>query len=251
MKIGISRAMPANESVTEMLASARRHGFDGVQLKQGQYAAHLSAPESFRKEHGDLAALAGGGLVAYPGGDVSVWVEKLSPIVGFAAAVDAGHVCICTSVARGGDAYERVAKTLNGIGGEATKRGVSISLHNHVGGVFENADDFEAFAGRFDPACAGFTIDTGHTAKAGIADAGVLVRRYKALLRNVHLKDMDAAGNFCPLGRGGVDLGCVLQALRDVAYDGWLVVDEETHGVPTDEAFGIAAAYLRKGGLLA
>ena len=111
-------------------------------------------------------------------------------------------------MARGGDAYDRVARVLNGIGDRAQRRGVSVSLHNHVGGVFENADDFEAMAGRFDGAKAGFTVDTGHTAKAGIDDAGELIRRYRALLRNVHLKDMDAKGNFCPLGRGGVDLRC-------------------------------------------
>jgi sugar phosphate isomerase/epimerase len=250
MKIGISRAMPATESVTEMLASANKHGFQGVQLKQGQYAAHLEAPGGFRKEHGDWAALSCGGLVAYPGGDASVWPEKLKPIVTFASAVQAGHVCVCTTVARGEGAHARVARTLNAIGADAARQGVSVSLHNHLGGLFENEGDFEILAGMFDVASAGFTIDTGHTAKAGIADAGALVRRYARLLRNVHLKDMDAQGHFCPLGRGGVDLHCVLKALRDVAYDGWLVVDEETHGMPTEEAFSIAAAYLRNKGLL-
>jgi inosose dehydratase len=242
--------MPANESVTEMLAGARRHGFDGVQLKQGQYAAHVNAPDGFGKEHGSLAALCCGGLVAYPGGDVAAWAEKLAPIVKFAAAVEAGHVCICTTVKRDEGAYDSVAKTLNGIGGDAAAQGVSISLHNHVGGVFENEDDFGALANRLGGSKAGFTLDTGHTAKAGIADAGALVRRHQSLLRNVHLKDLDTEGHFCPLGRGGVDLDGVLKALRDVGYDGWLVVDEETHGLPTDEAFGVAAAYLRKRGLL-
>jgi inosose dehydratase len=242
--------MPATESVTAMLALARQHGFQGVQLKQGQYAAHLGVPSDFRKEHGELAALSRGGLVAYPGGDTSAWAEKLKPIVAFAATVDAGHVCACTMVARGEGAHARVATTLNAIGADAARQGVSISLHNHLGGLFESEGDFEILAGAFDTKAIGFTIDTGHTAKAGIRDAGALVRRYARLLRNVHLKDMDAQGHFCPLGRGGVDLRGVLKALRDVGYDGWLIVDEETHGMPTDEAFGVAAAYLRKEGLL-
>jgi inosose dehydratase len=250
MRIGISRAMPATESVTEMLATARKHGFQGVQLKQGQYAAHLNAPNNFRKEHGERSSLSCGGLVAYPGGDVAVWPEKLKPIMAFAAAVKAGHVCVCTMVARGEGAHGRVAKMLNTIGADAAKQGVSISLHNHLGGLFENESDFEILAGVFDASAAGFTIDTGHTAKVGIKDAGTLVRRYAPLLRNVHLKDMDAQGNFCPLGRGGVDLRCVLKALHDIKYGGWLVVDEETHGMPTDEAFAVAAAYLRKEGLI-
>ena len=68
----------------------------------------------------------------------------------------------------------------------------------------------------------------------------------------MHLKDLDAgvrdrgldfwpavaAGVFCPLGEGVVDLAAVLGALRDAGYDGYATIEQDRvpgAGSPLDD----------------
>jgi sugar phosphate isomerase/epimerase len=253
MRIGISRPTGPGEDLGDILAAARRHGFEGVQLKQNQYEAYTSSAEGFRDAYGELAALVRGGLIAYPGGDPAGWASKVEPAISFAAALGAGHVCICANTDASDVSAARikaVADVLAGIGRDAQSRGVVISLHNHAGTLFESEEDLARLFDLLDPGLCGLTLDTGHTAKAGIEDAAGLVERFGGHLVNVHLKDLSAEGRFCPVGTGTVDLGSVLDAVASVGYEGWLIVDEESRDLPTDEAFRISRGYLEDRGLM-
>ena len=59
----------------------------------------------------------------------------------------------------------------------------------------------------------------------------------------MHIKDLDAAGAFVPLGQGVLDVGGVLQVLRDTDFDGWITV--ETDGWDGDPASGARASRAR------
>ena len=102
-------------------------------------------------------------------------------------------------------------------------------------------DDFEVFfsAARH----VGLTVDTAHLAKSGITDIAGLIRDFGGVIDNVHAKDY-AQGEWRILGRGTLDFDGILEALRDVHYDGWLCVDEES---PASLAEGLRASrdYLR------
>lgn len=244
MKIGISRPS-FGDTTLAILKAAEKYGFEGLQWKGNQYGPYLADPEGFKNKFGELARLVSGGLINYPDGNkLDSWPETVKPVLGFAAAVGADHVCLCAGIGRD-YSYRQVADMLKQLGQHGVEKGVKVSLHNHAGSRFEFEQDFDQLVPLLDTSVCGITLDTGHTAKAGIKDASGLVRKWKDALLNVHLKDMDDDGEFCLLGTGTVTLKPVLDCLKEVGYDRWLIIDEETKGTDLDTGFSAAAEFLK------
>lgn len=231
-----------------MLQCAAQMGFEGVQLKPSQYGG-LSSTE-FRAAFGEQSALVCGGLIVYANSDISGWRSQLEPILEFAAEVRAGHVCICGGVARGDvEARQReAAQTLGQIGELAAASGLKISLHNHADSLFETRADLDAMMKYLAPQLCGITLDTAHLAKAGMENIAALIRHFGPRIVNLHLKDIDSAGQFCPLGMGALDLDAALLALGEIEYDQWLIVDEESRDYEIKSAFEISRDFLHKRG---
>ena len=247
MKIGVSRPTETLAQTRRMLDLAARHGFEGVQLKPPQYRG-LSAAQ-FRETYAENSALVRGGLIFYVGAEIESWRAHLEPVLSFAAAVGAGHVCVCGAVGRQANGAKRqreAARALNEIGRIGAGLGLQISLHNHADSLFETAEDLDFTLGHLEPELCGLTLDTAHFAKAGIADIAALVRRFGPRIVNLHLKDMDAGGRFCPLGTGTLALDEVVSALAEIRYDQWLIVDDESLDFEVEDAFGISRDFLRK-----
>jgi inosose dehydratase len=88
------------------------------------------------------------------------------------------------------------------------------------------------------------TIDTGHAALGGV-DALSLIRAHPQRVAHVHCKDIrskvfrkakaeDASflrgvldGMFTVPGDGDLDFGKVMQALGEIGYSGWIIVEAE------------------------
>lgn len=249
MRTGISRPTKGLVEAREMLALARRHGFEGVQFKPNQYTGLEGGltRAAFDQAYGPLGLLARGGLIIYCPGNLELWKPRILPILDFAKAVGADQICVCASVRRpesGPAPHSGAAEILMEIGKLAQSGGLRLSLHNHAGSIFESREDILRMAELLDPAYCGLTMDTAHFAKAGELDLETLIPQISSHLLNVHLKDLDAEGRFCPLGRGRLNLSGVLRALRDCDYQEWLIVDEESIHVPVDEAFAISRKYL-------
>jgi inosose dehydratase len=123
----------------------------------------------------------------------------------------------------------------------ASRHGLRIAFHPHVGTAIERADAIERFLDYSDvPLC----LDTGHVYVGG-ADAAALARRFPARITHVHLKDADAhlaeavrsrhvgyadavaRGLYKPLGTGDARIADVLDALRAGKYDGWMVLEQD------------------------
>ena len=252
MRIGVSRISQPGEEALQVLASARRHGFEGVQLKPPQYQEFIHSPQAFRDRYGDLSGLACGGLIAYPGDDPSAWLERAAPILPFASAIGAEHICFCSGVSRTNAPEEdvrAVADALKSIGERAREVGLVISIHNHVASLVESEEDIARLLDRLGPDECGLTLDTAHAAKAGIERVERLIVRFQSHLLNVHLKDIGVDGQFCALGAGTLALVPILEALSSIGYGQWLIVDEETTSLETEEALGIAAGCLKRHGV--
>jgi sugar phosphate isomerase/epimerase len=244
MKIGISRPSMGDTTI-DILKAVEKYGFEGLQFKGNQYGPYLDDPGKFKAEFGDLARMVAGGLINYPDGNkLESWPETVKPVLNFAAAVGADHVCLCAGISRE-YTYSQVADMLVKLGQHGAQHGLKVSLHNHAGSLFEFEEDFDQLVPLLDTSVCGITLDTGHTAKAGIEDASGLVKKWKDALLNVHLKDMDTGGEFCLLGTGTVTLTPVLDALKEIGYDQWLIIDEETKGADLDTGFGTAMAFLK------
>ncbi|MEU4477607.1 sugar phosphate isomerase/epimerase [Micromonospora sp. NPDC023966] len=121
------------------------------------------------------------------------------------------------------------------------ERGLEPVFHYHLGTDVETEAEADRLLELTDIA---ICLDTGHLALAG-GDPVAAVRRWAGRIGQVHLKDADlaaharvraaggglmdmvAAGGFCALGRGDVDLAGVLAGLDDIGYTGWLVIEQD------------------------
>lgn len=126
------------------------------------------------------------------------------------------------------DSFRRAAE-------HAAARGIRPVVHPHAGGYVEFEDEIEALLAATD---LGLCLDTGHALYAG-ADPAELIRRHAARLEHVHLKDVAepirarglgfwdavAAGVFCPVGDGMLELAPLREALD--GYDGFATVEQD------------------------
>lgn len=122
--------------------------------------------------------------------------------------------------------------------------GLRVAFHPHGGTYVENEREVEALLAHTEAQSVGLCLDTGHLLFGG-ADPVAVCRRHARRVAHVHLKDVDVprlrqllsagatyadaakSGTFVELGRGSLDLPAVAAALRQVGYDGWLVVEQD------------------------
>lgn len=127
---------------------------------------------------------------------------------------------------------------------EAAKRtmehGVKACLHPHLRTEVQEQIELDLLMELCDPQLVYFGLDTAHVTKAGM-DATELIRRYGSRIAYVHLKDLmppdakvddfpmlignEALPGFCELGLGTIDFAAIMEALREIGYDGWVTVE--------------------------
>lgn len=123
--------------------------------------------------------------------------------------------------------------------------GVRTVVHPHLGTLVETGGEVRELMARTDPDLVGLCLDTGHWRFGTGEDPVDAVREFGDRIWHVHFKDAEPAvmeqsrragwhglestghGVFCELGRGCVDFPGVLGALREVGYDGWIVVEQD------------------------
>ncbi|MEN6546316.1 MAG: sugar phosphate isomerase/epimerase [Armatimonadia bacterium] len=138
--------------------------------------------------------------------------------------------------------------------------GIKVALHNHLGSLVESQAELEEFLKQC-PEC-GLILDTAHLAAAD-GDPVEIVNKYPERLTSMHLKDWLVTnpeiglekwwerGRFCELGAGniGLDNAAVVAALKKVGYDGWLLVEHDTHLQDPLVDLTISREYLRAAGV--
>ena len=124
----------------------------------------------------------------------------------------------------------------------AGERGVTATLHPHVGTVVERTVEVErVLNGSAIPLC----LDTGHLLIGG-TDPARLAADVPDRIAHTHFKDVDAAlaervrgaelsyseavdqGMYRPLGQGDVDFAAILGVLQKAGYAGWYVMEQDT-----------------------
>jgi inosose dehydratase len=117
--------------------------------------------------------------------------------------------------------------------------GVKACLHPHLWTELQDENELEAIMELCDSDAVYFAPDTAQLTGAGMNPAE-LIRRYKDRVAYVHLKDVtkDGAvaedfplleGNevpiFCELGLGKINFDPIIEALNDIAYEGWITLE--------------------------
>ena len=242
MRLAFSSPTKTASEEEVLYAGYRDCGYEGLQLKAGQYLASLPDPETaLRAAEGDTGRFSG---LIFGGGLDAAGQDTLRRVIDFATTVRSERVVFCHSLPKaqvGTDDLRAFASVLSGLGSYARDQGTRLSLHHHYNQPVMFAADIRQFFEHVEPGSVGLTIDTAHMWMSGQDDVGATIEEFAGVLDNVHLKDCrdDAPGerlptgarkatSFMPLGEGELDFGPVFRALAGSGYSGWLCVDEES-----------------------
>jgi inosose dehydratase len=109
-----------------------------------------------------------------------------------------------------------IVASLNEIGKALSDIGMIGALHQHTGTCIEFRDEVYSVLDAMDTKHMFFGPDVGQLAKGG-SDPVKVVKDFLPLIRHVHLKDWDGGphwSQYCPLGKGKVDLPSILNMLE-------------------------------------
>jgi inosose dehydratase len=139
--------------------------------------------------------------------------------------------------------WARFGEKLTEVADYVAAAGMRLAYHHHLGTVVESGEDLERFL-ESTGSSVGMTIDTGHAALGGV-DAVSLIRTHPQRVAHVHCKDIRGEifrkvkaqggsflsgvldGMFTVPGDGDIDFRKVLQALAEIGYSGWIIVEAE------------------------
>lgn len=163
--------------------------------------------------------------------------------------------------------WKQVAKVVAEAASVTDDFGLDLVFHPHVSTYVETSDETERFFDVTAGSGIGLCLDTGHCAYTGddpIAEA----RKFREVLRFVHLKDVDARvinevrhGNmnfeeaieakaFTIIGDGSIDFPAFFETLTKMDYQGWMVVEQDVKfgetPVPPRESIAASLRYLEK-----
>lgn len=166
--------------------------------------------------------------------------------------------------------WRRVGGLIGQIEGVAADFGLGTVFHPHVATHVETPLEVEGLFGALANTGVGLCLDTGHCVYGG-GDPSDEAQKYRAQLRYVHIKDINApvlgevrrkkqnfeqavaAGVFSQVGKGCVDFRGFFNELVKGGYSGWMIVEQDvTYGktsVPPVESMRQSLHYL--GGIVA
>jgi inosose dehydratase len=139
--------------------------------------------------------------------------------------------------------WARFGEKLTEVADTVAASGMRLAYHHHLGTVVESGEDLERFLEATGPSV-GMTVDTGHAALGGV-DAVSLIRSHPQRVAHVHCKDIRGEvfgklkadegsflngvldGMFTVPGDGDIDFRKVMQALAEIGYSGWIIVEAE------------------------
>jgi inosose dehydratase len=144
--------------------------------------------------------------------------------------------------------------------------GLRLSFHPHAETHVETEGQIERLLAETGPDLVRLCLDTGHHLYAGGDPLGFM-RKHHARIDYLHVKSVDPAvlaaarrdalpfpgavakGAFCELDRGAIDFPGFGDLLREVGFQGFVVVEQDMYPCPPDKPLPIARAnrdYLRR-----
>jgi sugar phosphate isomerase/epimerase len=117
---------------------------------------------------------------------------------------------------------------------------VGVHPHSHHGSLLESAEEYDRLLAETAESGLLFNPDVGHVVRGGqnVMDC---LGRHRKRIAHLHVKDVDAEGNWQPLGQGIIDWRAVFGFLRESDYHGWIVAEEESSFAFRDQQGAIRA----------
>jgi inosose dehydratase len=211
-------------------------GFRAIQLRGEAFAQYGDKPKALRelleKHRLTFAVLSSGNLFIDPAREQ----EMLATHTQHAQFVkDAGglYLQVIDERPKGrpvvADDYRRLGRLMTELGKRTGNLGVPLVYHHHMNSTGEKPQEVAAVLDAADKRHVRLLFDTAHYQQGG-GDPVAAIRTYRDWIDVVHLKDVrpapeSSAYQFVELGRGRVDLPGVFEALRDIKFGGWGIVE--------------------------
>ena len=222
-----------------LFETARAMGLDGVELGYGEDNDLTTVPAKRAVTKG-FAAAAGvlvpslcigclnrGGLSS---DDATVHDRALELIHGsLDAAVELGATVILVpfffkAAPHTEVELQRVVDGLRAVAPEAERRGLTLAYEGEL-----PAASMIELLDRIDSPAVKDYYDVGNAVWLGF-DPLAEIRQLGDRIAQVHFKEFDQKLNACPLGEGQVPVAEACDALREIGYDGWVVLETGTFG---------------------
>lgn len=216
----------------EPKALAELLGAYGLALVGGWYSGSLLKQSA----EAEIAALQPHlALLRAMGSDVFVFAETSNAVHGDRAVPLTGTPRLA--------AWETFGARMTEVADYISGEGLRFAYHHHLGTVVETSADVQAFIAATGPSV-GLTLDTGHAALGGV-DALSILRNHPERIAHVHCKDVRwetfkssrasgasfldgvLAGMFTVPGDGGINYAPFMQALKQINYSGWIILEAE------------------------
>ncbi|MBK7979412.1 MAG: TIM barrel protein [Ignavibacteriae bacterium] len=122
--------------------------------------------------------------------------------------------------------------------------GLRTVFHHHCAGYVETPYEVDKLMELTDPKLLGLVLDMGHFMFGG-GDPLEALKKHKERIWHIHFKDCETNiaqrsrdegwdyfesvknGVFCELGKGAVDFPSIVEELKNMNYDGWIVVEQD------------------------
>jgi sugar phosphate isomerase/epimerase len=142
--------------------------------------------------------------------------------------------------------YAELGTQMSQIAERVRAAGMRLAYHNHD---FELRDQDGAtglarLRDAVAPELLGFELDCGWVHKAG-QDPLALARGFAGRLPLLHIKDVDANGDWIEVGQGQVGYGPLIDAAPGLGVE-WLIVELDTCPRPPLESLALSLAWLRE-----
>lgn len=241
-------------------------GFKGIQLRSNILKEYGNKPEEVKQllklYNLDFPMFSSGNANINTGNDEAIIQMHLNN-ANFVKAVGGKFIQVTNSSRPKEGApsqadLKKYAGLLNEIGKRTKDIGIQTTYHNHMHQLGETPEEVEVILENCDDDNVKFLLDIAHYHQGG-GDPVKAIRQYKNRLKALHLKDVrpksgsdSKAYTFVELGQGKVDLQGVFNALDEIKFKGWGIV--ELDAVPEKEksprqCAEITKAYLKSAGV--
>lgn len=153
--------------------------------------------------------------------------------------------------------WQNVAAGLNRAGQLCADYGMRLAYHPHLGTNVESQSEISRLMETTESALVGLVVDTGHLSAAGV-DPSWTIHEFRDRIWHVHMKSVRAPlvkayhagksfldsvrdGIFTTPGDGVLNFSPIMDALEEINYTGWCVIEAEQ-----DPAIAEPVAYMRR-----
>ena len=265
---------PTWERVLDEIAQL---GFDGTEL--GPYGFYPTDPGQLRDELAKrnltlTSAFVPVGFFEERRQEADIKIAR--DVAKLLHALDCPYIVLADAMRPVGDtqepdmaAWRKAATLIEELAREFKQIGLDTVFHLEAGSRLETPAHMDLLAELTDPVLIGICLDTGHHAYSQ-GDPVEAIAKHGQRIRYFHLKDLKESvarrvrdegmdfytavnqGIFPPIGTGNVDMRAVIEAIKALGYEGWIVVEQDTLGTHDAdghtplEAVGLSRKYLRE-----